>query len=241
MKILILFFLFFAISSCKNFKESSLNINVDPLTQAYKKNNVEYYLKITSGKDTIYTIDSVCVNKNGLITLERTKKGWFSETRNEYDSLNRIIKSEHNSDIHYKSKMKYKLDKKSKNLSSFIYAFSGYSQSLKTKPVAIMYHKFINDRLVEEILYDIESKDTVRINKYFYNSNNKIQKKLCKKVNEKYEDTTEYKYNKNNILTEIVGSGEVKYISQKTGLIDSVKQSYPNERITYKYYFRMQK
>ena len=241
MKILILFFLFFAISSCENFNESRLNLNVDPLTQAYKKNNVEYYLKIVSGKDTIYTIDSVCVNKNGLITLERTKKGWFSESSNEYDSLNRIIKSEHNSDIHYKSKMKYKLDKKSKNVNGFTYSYSGYSQSLKTKLVAIMYYKFGNDRLVEEILYDIESKDTVRINKYLYDSNNKIRKILRKNVKEKYKDTTEYKYNKNNILIEIVGSGEVKHISQKTGLIDSVKQKYPNERITYKYYFRRQK
>jgi len=214
LKTYLLFFFLFAICSCKNVSESSLELNVDPLTEAYKKNNVEYYLRVVSGKDTIYTIDSVCVNENGLITLEKVKKGLFSETKNEYDSLNRIIKTEHNSDVHYKSKIAYHLDEKSKRLISYDFPYNPNTKSFNTKPNSIMYHKFGNEKLIEEILIYAESKDTIRINQFRYNSKNKINEISRNNLIDKHEVKTEYKYRANNTLSEIIGDGEVKYISE---------------------------
>ena len=213
-------------------------LNVDPLTESNKKNNVEYYLRIVSGKDTIFTVDSVCVNKKGMITLEKVKKGWFSETQNEYDSLNRIIQSEHHSDIHYKSKIEYSFDKKYNNLISYVFSYNGKSKSFNKSPNAIIYYEFENNKLSKEIFIDIQSKDTITIAEYKYNPSNKISLITRKNLLDKYEVKTEYKYRKNNTLSEIIGEGEIKYISEKTGLIDSVKQTYPNERTTYNYYFR---
>ena len=230
--------LLFVVTSCKDKNESSLVLNVDPLIESYKKNNVEYYLRIVSGKDTIYTVDSVCVNKKGMITLEKVKRGWFSETRNKYDSLNRIIQSEHHSDIHYKSKIVYGFDEKHNNLISYIFSNNGMSKSFDKSPNGIIYYEFENNRLSKEIFIDIQSKDTITLNQYKYNSKNKISKILKKNLLDNYEVKIEYKYRKNNTLSEIIGESEIKYISKKTGLIDSVKQTDSNERITYNYYFR---
>ena len=238
LKIFLSFFLFFAIFSCKNVSESSLNLNVDPLTEAYKYNNVEYYLRIVFWKDTIATFDSVCVNKTGLITFEKTKKSGYNENRIEYDSLNRIIKVEHHSDIHYKSKIEYEHDKKSNDLISHIFSYNENTNSYSTNANGIKYHKFRNGKLSEQIYIDIESKDTLEKNIYSYNSNNKLYKISKNHLIDNFENKIEYKYRKNNSLKEIIDNGEVKYISEKSGLIDSVKQTNLNETIIYKYYFR---
>jgi hypothetical protein len=228
----LLYIFLFVISSCKNITESNLELNIDPLTNAYKNNNVEYYLKIVSGKDTIYTIDSVCINRNGLITLERVKKGWFSETKNEYDSINRIIKTEHNSDINYKIGFEYKLDEKTGNLIRY-----SKNKALK-KLKSYEYFKYEKGKLIQQFVYDEETKDTVRIITYKYNRKNKIIQILKNNLLDKYEVKTEYKYRPNNTLKQIIDYAEVKYISEKTGLIDSVKQKFPNEKTTYKYFYR---
>lgn len=229
----------FVLLSCKNRSESNFVLNVDPLTESYKKNNVEYYLKIVSGRDTIYTIDSVCVNENGMITLSKVKKGWVSETRNEYNALNRIIQSEHHSDFHFKSKKEYQFDENTNTLISNDFFNNGMSKSKFNKtPDCITYYIFKEDKLSKEIFFDIKSKDTISIKEYKYNSKNKISKILIKELLDQYEVKAEYKYRKNNTLSEIIGDGEVKYISERTGLIDSVKQVSPNFIRTYKYYFR---
>lgn len=232
MKKNLLYIFLFVISSCKNISESNLELNIDPLTNAYKNNNVEYYLKIVSGKDTIYTIDSVCINRNGLITLERVKKGWFSETKNEYDSINRIIKTEHKSDINYKIGFEYKLDEKTGNL--IRYSKNKAHKKLKSYE----YFKYEKGKLIQQFVYDEETKDTVRIITYKYNRKNKIIQISKNNLLDKYEVKTEYKYRPNNTLKQIIDYGEVKYISEKTGLIDSVKQKFPNEKTTYKYFYR---
>ena len=238
MRTSILFFILLAISSCKNVNESSLEINIDPLTKAYKKNNIEYYLRVVSGKDTIYTIDSVCVNENGLITLKEVKKGYTNKTSYDYDLLNRIIQIEHHSDIHYKSKIAYLLDEKSNNLSAYGFLYNSNTKSFHAKPNSIMRFNFENEKLIEEVLIDIESNDTFIKTQYKYNSKNKISEISKNNLIDKFEVKTKYNYRENNTLSEIIEDGEVKYISEKSGLIDSVKRTFPNEKIYYKYYFR---
>jgi len=228
----LLYLFLFVISSCKNISESNLELNVDPLINAYKNNNVEYYLKIVSGKDTIYTTDSVCINKNGLITLESVKKGCLSETKNEYDSLNRIIKTEHNSDIHYRIGFEYKLDEKTGNL--IRYSKNQTHKKLKSYE----YFKYEKGKLIQQFVYNEDTKDTLRIITYKYNKKNKIIQISKNNLFDKYEIKTEYTYRPNNTLKQIIDYAEVKYISEKTGLIDSVKQKFPNEKITYKYFYR---
>jgi hypothetical protein len=211
--------------------ESNLELNVDPLISAYKNNNVEYYLKIVEGKDTIFTIDSVCINRNGLITLEKVTKGWKNETINEYDSLNRNIKTEHNSDIHYKAEFEYKFKKKG-NLIKYSKKTKGNNYKLYE------YFKFEKNRLIKQFVYDEETKDTVRIINYKYNANNKINEILKNNLLDKYKVKTKYTYRANNTLKQIIDNTEVKYISEKTGLIDSVKQEFLGEKTIYKYFYR---
>lgn len=171
-------------SSCKHISESNLKLNVDPLIDAYKNNNVEYYLKIVRGKDTIYTIDSVCVNRNGFITLEKEKKGWFREIKNEYDSLNRIIKTEHNSDIHYKIEFEYKLDEKTGNLIKYS------KNQTHSKLKSFKYFKFEKGKLTKQFVYNEETKDTVEIITYKYNKEHKIIEISRNNLLDKYEVKT---------------------------------------------------
>lgn len=212
-----------------------MELNIDPLTKAYKKNNVEYYLRVVSGKDTIYTIDSVCVNRNGLVTLKEIKKGYADKTSYEYDLLNRIIQTEHDSDIHSKFKTYYKQEKESNTLIGF------NTNSLDKKPSSLEYFIFENNKLKEQIVIDIKSNDTIMKTQYKYNSKKNISEISKNNLIDNYEVKTEYGYRKNNTLSEIIGHGEVKYISEKTGLIDSVKQKYPHIRTTYKYHFKTEK
>lgn len=224
--------------SCKKYDESNLVLNIDPLSEAYFKNNVKYYLRIDSANDTIFNIDSVCINKNGLVFYKKAIKGWFTKTNYNYDKLNRIISIEHHSDIHYKSKIEYKFDENSNTLISHNFYNNGLTNSKFTdQPNAITHYIFNNQKLTSEILIDNESKDTINIIHYKYNSNKNLIESSIKNLEYGNEDKTVYKYRENNTLCEIIQHGEIKYISEKTGLIDSVKQKFPNEKITYKYFY----
>lgn len=235
---LLVLLILFAISSCKNTSESSLELNADPLTAAYKKNKVAAYLRVVSGNDTIYRIDSVSINKEGFVTLKQCKHGYSNKTIYQYDQLNRIIECEHHSDVHYKVKTEYQRSEKPNRLTAHNFAYSPSTKSYDKKPGSITYFKFGNGKLLEETVIDVESKDTIVKILYRYNSKGKIIEISRNMLINKEEKEIKYKYRSNNTLREIIENDEVKYISKKTGLIDSIEQKYPNEKTTYTYYFR---
>ena len=66
---------------------------------------------------------------------------------------------------------------------------------------------------------------------------NKIKSIKRKNLEDDYVTQTKYIYAKDSVLTQIIEEVSVKYISPKTGLIDSVSNGLRGGKIIYKYFY----
>ena len=232
--------LIFLISSCLCCKKETLTfpvLDVNPLINSLKKNKVKHYSIYTTFKGSTVHIDSFNINKEGFVISEICKKGQFNEEYFVYDSLNRVVEHRFQNDTEFDFKSTYKIDKKRNEVKRYFYFKT--NESLEKKPSNLVLYKFDKTMsvLLEEIQIYLESKDTFSKTEYFYNPKNKIA--TIKRYNfyDNYETVTTYLYESDTILKQVIEDGKVHYVSFETGLIDSVKRRYPEEKIIYKYSF----
>lgn len=233
-------FLLFLIGSCLCCKKEAVTfpvLDLNPLINSLKKNKVKHYSIYTAFKGSTVYIDSFNVNKEGFVISEVCKNGQFNEEYFTYDSLNRLVEHQFQNDTQFHYKSTYEIDTKRNEVKRYFYYKT--NGSFEKKPSNLVLYKFDKTMsvLLEEIQIYLESKDTISKVDYFYNPKNKIAASKRYNFYDKYETITTYLYENDTILKQIIEGGKVQYISSETGLIDSVKRRFPDEKIIYKYGF----
>ena len=232
MKPLICLLIFLLLAACST-KDSNTypDISYDPIEKSLSENDIVAYKTFyIADRDTVY-IDSIRLNPQGKLLSSSAVFPYPSETRNSYDSLGRITKTWHKSDMGYEYFMKYTFNAAEKevvetwehirNQDTLLFRLNKYkfNDNLDTlRTIVSVYPKgdssitqfsYTNGRIVE--LY--EKGEVKRLIKYVYETHGLHQIKH-------YQD--------NKLM-------HVDYISPFTGLIDSTIND-NNYVVYYKYY-----
>ena len=199
---------------------------VNPLIEAYQKNGIRSYSKISIWKDSVVNKQLVKLNSEGLVTDD---SDFYSERHYTYDSLNRVVEYKYREDIRVDCKYTYQLDSKNHQVLQHLVGNS-----------AIRYFKYdvAFKKLLHVYLVSKESQDLME-NTFYRYTGDKIAMVVHGATLEmpKVSVITRYVYDRNQQLKAIINGGEIQYISSKTGLIDSasngvdrIKYVYGNER-----------
>ncbi|NMH28784.1 hypothetical protein [Flavobacterium silvaticum] len=237
MKRIILILLAFVLCSCRENKITFPDLDPDPMIDAFKRNKVDYYIRMQAARDTIYQKDSVVINHSGYITDKITTLGWMDNEHYEYDSINRIRIAKTDSDIHSHLKSTYICKPSQHKVLECVYHKSFGAYLTYTKDTI---HYLFDDKM--EFLKQkicVSDKDTTWVRRYSYNKRGKLIRILEKNLYDNIQSEVRYGYDADTILRQITDYvNRVEYISPYTGLIDSVKKSFPKEKTIYVYHFR---
>ena len=232
MKPLICLLIFLLLAACST-KDSYTypDISYDPFEESLSENDIVAYKTFyIADRDTIY-MDSIRLNPQGKLLSSSALFPYISETRNTYDSLARITRTWHKSDMGYEYFIKYTFNPAKKevvetwehirNQDTLLFRLNKYkfNDNLDTlRTIVSVYPKgdssitqfsYTNGRIVE--LY--EKGEVNSLIKYVYDAHGLHQIKH-------YQD--------NKLM-------HVDYISPFTGLIDST--IHDNDYVVYyKYY-----
>ena len=210
----------FAVSvffSCKKTSHHRIefpNLDVDPLTEAHKINNIKSYIKLTLNTgDTLIGKEIVTINTQGLIT---DRKGGMPKEHFTYDSLNRLIRYKYDYDTHFEDRYEYSIDRNNHEVLQYLVADSSRT----------IYRHFVYDQSFKKLtrtyqLFPGYSQPWENI--IYQYSGNKILKIIHRPTVEVPQTFVikKYIYDKNHKLKTIASTYETQYISRTTGLIDS--------------------
>lgn len=218
---------FFAIA-CSCSKEIRFpDLYVDPMIAAYKENHIDHYKKYTEWKGILIAEETVYLNECGLPVRTSHISGTLSGERFEYDSLCRVIEYRHDNDIHFKAQYHYRLVPEANRVLQY--------EGKDTTNARIFQYNEDFGRLICE-----SGKRDIFENIVYEYSGDKI-KAIIKTYREipDHAIKTEFVYNKKGKLKIIrQPEGETAYVSEKTGLIDSVVTAAKEDRVYYKYFKR---
>lgn len=228
MRLFSLLFIFLVLSCSDN---PSLvdwsKVNVDPLREAFKRNQVKSYYQVLHGIDYegekfSYKSDSANYNEDGYLTSFFQLDDFLGGTRyfNSYDTLNRltaqVMRSCVGSDFIFKYESNEKLGVEK------MYDIVRNDTILFSKSIYSFDEE--NDRLSSKVEYRKDSNDTIDFCVFRY-ANNKLMNIDGRR------QSIRYTYNDVGALTKILKvfhdengndlPDETDYISTSTGLIDS--------------------
>lgn len=233
MKIVQQVILVYTLASCST-KYSDVkfpNLEVDPLKESFKMNNVKAYYQTLhgvdyKGKKFSYKSDSANFNRDGILTSFFQLDDFLGGMTyfNRYDSLKRLISQEYRSCTYSDYFLKYEFDPRNRKAIKYKYDLVGNDSLLLIKTVYSL--DLENTRVLNSVKYWKDTNDTINLTNYEY------EKGKLVRINSR-RGSIDYMYSETGMLTqihkvvldekgdEIEYLTETDYISSKTGLIDS--------------------
>ena len=235
-KLILLSLILLALCQCLDKSEIFSTYSVDPMREAFVKNNIAAYVECIIVSDTVAKADSVSFDGRGNIISVIMIDGFKSEEFFTYDSLNRLVHRTELSDIHTEICTRYEPHPIDKEVTKYTYHCEPPDSSLLRTEI-IKY----DDRL-EKILQSLEISPSNDSTSTFYVYDGKrLIKELVERNGHKGRETS-YFYLDGQLIrinrTLPKAFDDDDFISKTTGLIDSTIIRSPDDTtvIYYKYY-----